>query len=245
MLVPPADTVVLLPVQTRYEMEGGVTETTTERRVIFSPEIPGPRVREARPEWQVFTELVQRAKPELAKLVHFSGTAEIREEIARVVPDYALVRTLSAEGDQFQYGGPMLCAGWKFPTADGKAHFSVVALPRREVPEGAFLVTTRRGKQFNSMVQASRDGHTGADRGSVLISRHDAMALGVNDGSPVILRSETGELAGTALVAPVAQGTLQVHWPEGEVLLDRAKRSPESGIPDYTAIVRIEVPVGA
>jgi hypothetical protein len=71
------------------------------------------------------------------------------------------------------------------------------------------------------------------------------MALGVNDGSQVILRSETGELAGTALVAPVAQGTLQVHWPEGEVLLDRAKRSPESGIPDYTAIVRIEVPVGA
>ena len=34
------DDVILLPVATRYEQEGGGTETTTERRVIFSPEIP-------------------------------------------------------------------------------------------------------------------------------------------------------------------------------------------------------------
>ena len=124
MLVEPADTVVLLPVQTRYEMRGGVTETSTERRVIFSPEIPGPRIEEARPEWEVFTELARRARPEMAHLVQFSGTPEIREEISRLVPNYALMRSLKAEGDQFQYGGPMLCAGWRFPTADGKAHAS-------------------------------------------------------------------------------------------------------------------------
>src|SRR5262249_5900140 len=39
MLVDPADTVVLLPAQTRYEQRGGGTETSTERRIIFSPEI--------------------------------------------------------------------------------------------------------------------------------------------------------------------------------------------------------------
>ena len=60
MLVEPAGTVVLLPVQTRYEMVGGVTETSTERRVIFSPEIPGPRVAEARPEWEVFMEMAEK-----------------------------------------------------------------------------------------------------------------------------------------------------------------------------------------
>ncbi len=137
MFVEPADTVVLLPVQTRYEIEGGVTETSTERRVIFSPEIPGPRIAEARPEWEVFTALAQRAKPELAKLVHFAGTAGIREEIARVVPDYALIARLAAEGDQFQNGGPMLCAGWKFSTPDGKAHFSAVTPPAGPTPERA------------------------------------------------------------------------------------------------------------
>jgi hypothetical protein len=33
MLVPPGDTVFVLPARTRYEHRGGVTETTTERRV--------------------------------------------------------------------------------------------------------------------------------------------------------------------------------------------------------------------
>jgi molybdopterin-dependent oxidoreductase alpha subunit len=243
MLVDPADTVVLLPAQTRYEMKGGVTETSTERRVIYSPEISGPRIEEARPEWEVFMALAQRARPDLAPLVQFSGTAEIREEISRLVPDYALVRTLQAEGDQFQYGGQVLCAGWKFPMPDGKARFSPVPLPHRDVPDGAFLVTTRRGRQFNSMVQGDRDGHTGADRDAVFINGDDARELGARDGTAVLLRSESGELAGRARVAPVARGTLQVHWPEGEVLLDRARRDRASGIPDYTAVVGVEVGV--
>ncbi len=183
MLVEPADTVVLLPVQTRYEMAGGVTETSTERRVIFSPEIKGPRVADARPEWQVFTDLACRARPELADRLRFSGTAGIREDIARTVPDYALIRTLAREGDQFQHGGSMLCTGWRFPTPDGKARFSVVPLPRRSSPpEGAFQLATRRGRQFNSMVQGDLDTHTRARRDSVLISREDARRLGLVDG---------------------------------------------------------------
>src|SRR6185312_11426472 len=37
MLVDPAETVVLLPTRTRYEQRGGGTETSTERRIIYSP----------------------------------------------------------------------------------------------------------------------------------------------------------------------------------------------------------------
>ncbi len=48
MLVDPGDTVVLLPAATRYEQRDGGTQTTTERRILFSPEIPGSRVGEAR-----------------------------------------------------------------------------------------------------------------------------------------------------------------------------------------------------
>ena len=69
MLVPASSLVVLLPAQTRYEMAGGVTETSTERRIIFSPEIPGPRIEQAWPEYRVFGELVARARPDLAKAV--------------------------------------------------------------------------------------------------------------------------------------------------------------------------------
>jgi molybdopterin-dependent oxidoreductase alpha subunit len=240
MLVDPADTVVLLPAATRYEMPGGVTETSTERRVIFSPEIPGPRIGEARPEWEVFIDLAKRARPELADKLHVDSTAAIREQIAAAIPSYDGIQRLAKEGDQFQYGGKHLAANWKFPTGDGKAHFSVVPLPDIEVPEGKFLVTTRRGKQFNSMVHERRDALTGAIREAVLISQEDAKRLGLADGGPVVLRNALGEYRGRVLIAPVQPGNLEIHWPEGEVLIDSRRRSPLSGIPDYNAVVSLE-----
>lgn len=239
MLVDPAETVVLLPAATRYEMPGGVTETSTERRVIFSPEIPGPRVGEARPEWEVFMEIAKRARPELADRIHFDGTPAIRRDIARTIPAYAGIEHLAREGDQFQYGGPHLCWGWKFATQDGKAHFAPVSPPRVEVPEGWFLAATRRGKQFNSMIHKARDALTGADRDNILISAADAGRLGVADGDPVRVANDLGTLSGRALVAPVQPGTLQLHWPEAQVLIDRNRRA-EAGVPDYNAVVRLE-----
>ena len=239
MLVEPADTVVLLPATTRYEIPGGVTETNTERRVIFNPEIPGPRIGEARPEWEVFLELARRVKPDLADKLAFADTAAIRQEIAQVVPQYAGIQHLQQAGDQFQYGGSHLCFGWNFPTADGKAHFGVLLPRQRELPEGYFLLATRRGKQFNSMVQERKDAITGAMREAVLMNASDAAQLGLKDGDKVILKNDLGELCCQVYIAPIQSGNLQVHWPEGNVLLDKSKRSLE-GVPDYNAIVRLE-----
>jgi molybdopterin-dependent oxidoreductase alpha subunit len=240
MLLDPAETVVLLPAATRYEMPGGVTETTTERRVIFSPEIPGPRIGEARAEWEVFVDLAKRARPELADKLHYDSTAAIRRDIAEAIPSYDGIQRLTKEGDEFQYGGARLADGWKFPTPDGKAHFSAIPLTDREVPAGKFLVTTRRGKQFNSMVHERRDALTGAIREAVLISLQDARRLGVANGEPVVLRNDLGEFHGRVLIAPVQPGNLEIHWPEGEVLIDSRRRSPLSGIPDYNAVVSLE-----
>lgn len=240
MLVDPADTVILLPAATRYETPGGVTETSTERRVIFSPEIPGPRIGEAKPEWEVFSDLARRVRPELAATVTWPDTAAIRREIAAMVPFYEGIQHLAEKGDQFQYGGPMLCDGWRFATPDGKAHFSVPKLPRREVPKGSYVVTTRRGKQFNSMVQKDRDPLTRLQRNVIMISAADARDENVADGDEVALVNEHGRLAGRIAIVPVAPGNLQVHWPEAQVLIDRTVRSPEAGIPDYNAVVRIE-----
>jgi molybdopterin-dependent oxidoreductase alpha subunit len=240
MLLDPAETVVVLPAQTRYEMAGGVTETSTERRVIFSPEIPGPRIGEARAEWEVWADLGKRVRPDLADELHYDSTRAIREDIARAIPSYNGIQNLAKEGDEFQYGGPHLAAGWKFPTPDGMAHFSRVGLPDLEVPEGRFVVTTRRGKQFNSMVHELKDSLTGAVREAVMISSLDARRLGLANGDPVVLRNELAEYHGRALIAPVQPGNLEIHWPEGEVLIDSRRRSPLSGIPDYNAIVSIE-----
>ncbi len=239
MLVEPADTVLVLPAETRYEMVGGITETSTERRVIFSPEIPGPRIAEAWPEWRIFGELAARARPAVGDAVRYSGTPEIRADIARTIPTYAPIRHLSAKGDQFQYGGPHLCQGWRFPTEDGRARFSTVSPPPARRADGTFLVATRRGKQFNSMVFEHHDALTGAEREAVLMNRIDADRLGLDHGDAVLLASPFGKLAGRVHIAPVTPGNLQVHWPEGEGLIDRTARSPQADIPDYNAVVTV------
>ena len=239
MFLEPKETVLLLPATTRYEIPGGVTETSTERRVIFSPEIPGRRIGEARPEWQVLMELARRVRPEIAEKLHWENTAQMRQEIALVIPSYAGIQNLQEAGDQFQYGGSHLCFGWNFPTPDGKAKFSMLSPTQQEIPEGHFLVATRRGKQFNSMVQEQKDQITGAIREAVLMNQIDAEKLGLDRGDRVILKNDFGEYQGKVYTAPIKPGNLQIHWPEGNILLDKSKRSAE-GVPDYNALVKLE-----
>ena len=91
------------------------------------------------------------------------------------------------------------------------------------------------------MVYGQTDKLTGADRKAVLIAEPDAHERGLADGDDVLVRSEHGELRGRQ-VAPVKRGNAIVHWPEGNLLIGRDCRSPESGIPDYTAWVEVLAP---
>ena len=69
----------------------------------------------------------------------------------------------------------------------------------------------------------------------------DAERLGLADGDPVRLRSDARRARRAAShLAPIAPGNLQVHWPEGNVLIGPSERSPEAGIPDYNARVSVE-----
>jgi len=237
------DDVILLPVATRYEQEGGGTSTTTERRIAFSPEIPR-RVGEARSEWRLFGDVVSRVDPGRAADFAWSTNQDLRSEIARVVPSYAGIEFLERTGDAVQWGGRHLCPGGRFPTPDGRARFSVLEPPTPDVPEGRFLVSTRRGKQFNSMVWDDVDPLTGATRDAVYLDHADVEALGLSDGQRVLLRSDVGEMAARVHVSRLPRGSAQVHWPEGNVLIpaDAEHREPGSRIPDYQAIVEI-VPV--
>ena len=239
MLVAGAD-VLLLPATTRYESPGGGTETSTERRIIFSPEIPGRRIGSARPEWWVFREVMGRAHPERRHLVGLGDAAAIRQEIARAVPLYKGIETLNAKGDQVQWGGRTLYADGRFATPDGKAHFALVSTG--PVPRGAdaFAVSTRRGRQFNSMVQRQVDPLTGAGRDDILISADDMARLRLEEGAAVRLRSASGTFSGRLKRAPIKPGNLEVHWPEGMPLLSGSAIDPDSMEPDYNAVVTIE-----
>ncbi len=241
MLVEPADTVVLLPATTRYEQPGGGTETSTERRIYFSPEIPGRRIGEARAEWQVLAEIAARVRPERAGAVDFSDARAVRADIARAVPTYDGIERLAHKGDMVQWGGPMLCRDGRFGHPDGRARFHAVRPPELDVPEGRFHLSTRRGKQFNSMIQAPRDPLTGGARDDVFMADEDARRLGLRDGDPVTLRSEVGSFRGRCRIAPMKARNLQVFWPEANPLIRRGVVEPRCGIPDFTAVVEAVV----
>lgn len=233
MLIEPKEATLLLPAATRYEMPGGVTETTTERRIVFSPEIPGPRISEARPEWEVYLELARRVRPEIADKLRCSGTPALRAEISRVVPLYQGIEGLAKEGDQVQYGGRHLCAGWGFPTPDGKARFIAVPLGHEQPLDGHFHVVNRRGKQFNSILHEESDPINAKPRDAILISTADLERLRLREGDDVVLENEHGALSGRLFAAPVSDGTLEVYWPEANVLVNPQNRSALARIPAY------------
>jgi molybdopterin-dependent oxidoreductase alpha subunit len=240
MLVDGDGDVVLLPAATRYESPGGGTETSTERRIIFSPEIPGRRIGSARPEWWVFREVMMRASPGRRHLVGLGDAAGIRQEIALAVPLYEGIDGLTAKGDEVQWGGPTLYADGRFSTSDGKAHFAAVSIRPVSAGPDRFSVSTRRGKQFNSMVQRAVDPLTGAGRDEIFISAQDLARLELGEGTVVRLRSASGTFDGRLKQAPIKPGNLEVHWPEGNPLLSGSTIDPDSMEPDFNAWVTID-----
>ena len=245
MLVEPSDTVYLLPARTRYEQEGGSTQTSTERRVIFNPYIPGHQVGEARSEWEMLLDFARAVKPDGYEALHFESADAIRADIERTVPAYRGIAGLRRQGDSFQWGGARLCEGRTFGTPDGKAHFQVVRPSALHAGEGedadVFVVATRRGKQFNSMVQSGIDLLTGAERDHVFISISDAEHLQLEQDDPIRLESEHGSFDGRAFITEVAPGTLQGHWPEINALIGAGVVDAEGGVPDYNARVKLVV----
>lgn len=247
MLVPSTGDVILLPAKTRYEQDGGGIETTTERRVAFTPEIPR-QVGEAKAEWRILLELARTADPERADRLGCESGDAIRTEIARIVPLYDGIQNLRKTGDAIQYGGPHLCANGDFPTPDGKARFKTVLLPAAPVhgdcgtpaEERRFVVSTRRGKQFNSLIYAEVDPINGAPRDAVLINEDDARELGLKNGAPVRLTNARGDYLGRAFHARIAPGNLQIHWPEGNILIPGGVEDAGGGVPDYNALVTLQ-----
>ena len=241
-LVDAKEAVIVLPAKTRYEQEGGGTSTSTERMVYFSPEIKGNKneIKEARSEWKIYIDLAKRVKPETAHLVEFKTGQEIRDEIAIANRDYDGIQHLKNQGDVFQWGGAWLCEDGICPTPDGKGQLIAVDIPDLGKKEGQFVVTSRRGKQFNSMVYKETDPFNGAGRYDVLMNAEDARQLSIAEGEGIVVYNGFGVFQGRAKFVNIASGNLEVHFPEGNFLLPRGRYEKFAGIPDYNITVTVE-----
>ncbi|BCB02480.1 FdhF/YdeP family oxidoreductase [Bacillus sp. KH172YL63] len=241
-LVDAKEAVIVLPAQTRYEQEGGGTSTSTERMVYFSPEIKGNKnlVEEARAEWKIYIDLAKRVKGEEASLVEFKTGQEIRDEIALANPSYDGIQNLKKKGDVFQWGGAWLCEGGICPTPDGKGNLISVEIPDLNKKPDEFYLTTRRGKQFNSMVYKETDPFNNAERYDVLINKEDAQELSVAEGEGIVLHNGYGVFQGRAKFVDIAKGNIEVHFPEGNCLLPKGRYEQFSKIPDYNIAITVE-----
>ena len=148
MLLDPEEAVVILPGQTRYEQRSGGTSTSTERRIRFTPEIPGHRIGETLPEWEIPVLIGRKTMPNGDKLFPFDDTQAIREEMSRVIPIYQGIEKLTEEGDQLQWGGPYLYKDGFTAMPGNRAQFSALDPPNRRAAEESF--TSPRAAANNS-----------------------------------------------------------------------------------------------
>jgi molybdopterin-dependent oxidoreductase alpha subunit len=239
---PGPEGVILLPARTRYEQEGGGTQTGTERRIRYTPFIgrrrEGDTVGEARSEWAILRDLGLRALDGPAReAINFPTGDAIRADIDRSIPLYSGIVQLKKEGDAIQYGGTRLLENGICPAfPDKRARFSVTIPPPLRAK---LLLVTRRGAQFNSILWHDQDALTGLGRKDVVISAQDARAHALEEGENVLLRSPHGEFGARIRIGDVAPGCVQAHWPEVNPLIAR-HYDPESGEPDYNAEITIE-----
>jgi molybdopterin-dependent oxidoreductase alpha subunit len=242
-LVDCQEVVVVLPAQTRYESGG--TSTSTERRIRLTPAIEDPdgvQIPFARAEWEIPCIIGRVLRPSHHALFAYDSPADVRAEMGKLMPLYEGIEGLHKEGDWVQWGGARLGANGFPNLPEGRAIFFAIDLPKRDVPAGKFALTTRRGKQFNSMTYGSKDPISGAaTRTDVLLAPEDLEALGLRDGDAVVVRSDHGQMRSYARKGPCKRQHVQAFWPEANVLIGRSY-DPASGEPDYNAFVTIERP---
>ena len=160
--------------------------------------------------------------------------------MAKVMPVYHRINELQSEGDEWKWGGAQLCKNGDFSgMPDGLAQFHVPEVPNTQLPKDWYKMTTRRGKQFNSMVFNDADTLQGGKRrDDIFLSFEDAQDLGVAEGDTLELHNEMGTFYGVARPMEMAKGALQTYWPETNILIER-KYDEASGEPDYNCLVQI------
>lgn len=252
---------VVLPAASSMEKDGSFTNT--ERRVqLLEPVLPAPG--EARPDWQIICDIGQRLEAKLGRdgrvKWNFASQAEVMAETASVTPIYGgmLHHRLAGEGltwpcpTEDHPGTPVLHVS-EFSRGLGKFHAVQAQLPAEQADEEfPFILTTGRilyHWHTGTMTRRSEHLDWREPRGFVEVNEHDAEALEIKDGGPVVVKSRRGEIRAQARVGDrVGQGVVFVpfHFKEApaNLLTQDHTLDPLAKIPEYkVCAVKVENPV--
>lgn len=240
---------VVLPAVSFAEKDG--TFTSTERRVqLIRPALASRG--EARPDWQIITELAHR----LGHTWHYQSPADIFDELAALTPQYGGMdhERLAADGLQWpcptlEHAGTQFLHGGKF--ARGLGLFSPVDYrpPVEEVDdEFPFILSTGRMLfhwHGGTMSRRSPGLAAIAPEAEAEINPADAEELGIVAGDWVRVASRRGQVLAAAKLtkrSPVGTVFMTFHFAETAVnLLTIDAVDPIAKIPEYkVCAVKIE-----
>jgi molybdopterin-dependent oxidoreductase alpha subunit len=172
----------------------------------------------------------------------------IRKHIERVVPGFhAFEERVATPGGFMLPRAPH--DSRTFPTATGKARFTVNPPDSVEVPDGHLLLqTVRSHDQFNTTVYGMNDRYRGVKGGRrvVFVNPDDLRERGLQDGDLVDLISvwADGERRASrfrAVQYPTARGCAAAYFPEANVLVPLDSTAVGSNTPTSKSIViRVE-----
>jgi formate dehydrogenase major subunit len=172
----------------------------------------------------------------------------IRERIARVIPGFENFNTRARQPGGFGLPHPPRDER-RFPTTDGKAHFTVTTVVARQQPTGRLLLQTLRSHdQYNTTIYGHHDRYRGisGDRHIVMVNPVDITKLGFHDGDLVDIISvfADGErrVFGYRIVGyPTPVGTAAAYYPEANVLIPLDHHGVDAQTPAAKAIpIRFE-----
>ena len=209
---------------------------------LFSPEIPGPRVGEARSEWEIFGDLGRRVRPDRAAPCSTSPTpTRSATRSPRSCPRTRASSTSRSSATRCSGAAPRLCADGGSRPPDGKAHFTAGRARRpRERPDRRVRAEHPPGQavQLDGLRREGPAHRRGA-------RRRPARRRGCRRARRRRRRTASSSAPSTARcaarvhLAPIRPGNVQVFFPEGNVLLPAGPPDPASGVPDYNALVEI------
>jgi molybdopterin-dependent oxidoreductase alpha subunit len=167
----------------------------------------------------------------------------IREHIARVIPGFAdFNQAVRRPGGFYLPNGPR---EGRFPTPDGKAHFTVHPLPRWELQPGQFLMMTMRSHdQYNTTIYGLDDRYRGIKNGRRVIFLHpqDIEQQGLTAGAWVDITShfagETRTATRFMVVAyDIPRRCAATYFPEANALVPINHVAAKSNTPASKSVV--------
>jgi predicted molibdopterin-dependent oxidoreductase YjgC len=240
---------VVLPAAAFAEKDG--TFTNTERRVQLLETILDPPGT-AQPDWQIVCDVSSRMGYPMA----YTGTSQIMDEIASVVPIYGGIshRRIKTFGlqwpcpDKLHPGTPFL---HKENFTRGKGLFSAVDfIPPAELPDEEYpyvLTTGRILYHFHTGTMSRRVDGLDAVRpnGFMEINPADARTVGVKDGDYVKVSSRRGEVTPRVVVTKRSRPGavfMAFHFRESPAnILTNDALDPVAKIPEFkVCAVKVE-----